>query len=152
MQNHRSHACYVKNDLLTRGQDSYSCVEDFFVQSCARVGFYWQAYTCILFSLSPFRRRMLILNSYESIKDALVRQSALVSDRPSVWPFTYVNKNRRNVGNLGLNSLFSKFVGSRSRALKFVCACTHFIWMKSLFLRTDQKGHFGNNFDLDTFE
>ncbi|XP_022081406.1 cytochrome P450 2D9-like [Acanthaster planci] len=43
-------------------------------------------------------KRMLILNSYESIKDAFVKQSALVSDRPSVWPFTYINENHRNVG------------------------------------------------------
>ncbi|XP_022081405.1 cytochrome P450 2D9-like [Acanthaster planci] len=43
-------------------------------------------------------KRMLILNSLESLKDAFVKQSALVSDRPSVWPFTYVNENHRNIG------------------------------------------------------
>ncbi|XP_038069311.1 vitamin D(3) 25-hydroxylase-like [Patiria miniata] len=45
-----------------------------------------------------FGKRILILNSYESIKDAFVKQSALVSDRPSVWSFTYVNENLQNVG------------------------------------------------------
>ena len=52
----------------------------------------------INFTFQSAFRRMLILNSYKSIKEAFVKQSTLVSDRPDVWPFTYVNKNRRNVG------------------------------------------------------
>ncbi|XP_038069304.1 vitamin D(3) 25-hydroxylase-like [Patiria miniata] len=60
-------------------------------------------------------KRMLILNSFESIKDAFVKHSALVSDRPSVWPFTYVNENQRNVG-----VFFEDFTESWKREKKYM--------------------------------
>ena len=75
------------------------------------VGLIFLKRRCFLITLSLFSfhimvfRRVLILNTYESIKEAFVKQSALVSDRPKQWSFTYVNENHRNIGKCMMSTI-----------------------------------------------
>ncbi|XP_038069694.1 cytochrome P450 2U1-like [Patiria miniata] len=60
-------------------------------------------------------KKVLILNSYKAIKDGLIRQSELISNRPPDWPFKYINKNRKSVG-----IFFESYTNSWKREKKYM--------------------------------
>ena len=48
-------------------------------------------------------RKILVLNSYASIKEAFIKQSTLISDRPVDWAFAFLNDDRQIRGEFSFS-------------------------------------------------
>ncbi|XP_038069254.1 cytochrome P450 2D3-like [Patiria miniata] len=69
-----------------------------------------------LFTVPLFAgKRIVILNSFKAIKDALIRQSAYTSGRPENWAFKYVKEKHTNLG-----MFFERYSASWKREKRFM--------------------------------